>query len=148
MFGSVNGFFIDMRTESRTRRLCSAIDIMRKGYGMTDQELFDRVATHLLTQGEQSFDEGIGCAYRGENGKKCAIGCLIPDEWYSEDLEGNTVHQKVIREAAGIAESQLQLADALQACHDCGLVSEWRDTLRQIATGFGLSAACLDEVPA
>ncbi len=40
-----------------------------------------------------SFREGIiekdkMCAYRGNKGRKCAIGCLIPDEEYNESMEG------------------------------------------------------------
>lgn len=29
------------------------------------------------------------CAYRGEGGRRCAIGWLIDDLYYSTDLEGN-----------------------------------------------------------
>ena len=44
------------------------------------QTVFDRVATHLLTQNAQSLDIVDGeCLYRGEDGKMCAAGCLLTD---------------------------------------------------------------------
>lgn len=54
---------------------------------MTKQEVFDKVATHLLTQKKRSYDNG-SCAYRAKDGSMCAAGCLIPDEEYTPDLEG------------------------------------------------------------
>jgi len=54
------------------------------------QDVFNFVATHLFTQGEQAIDED-SCKYRvNEEGKtlSCAGGCLIPDAEYSLTLEG------------------------------------------------------------
>lgn len=55
---------------------------------MSDQEVFDIVATHLFAQGKRSLKVGaerIGtCAYRGADGLKCAIGILIPDAIYQK----------------------------------------------------------------
>ena len=34
---------------------------------------------------------GGQCAYRSEDGDKCAVGCLIPDSDYREAFEGTTV---------------------------------------------------------
>lgn len=55
------------------------------------QELFDRAVQGILTQGCPSFlvekSYGIpsgGCAYRGVNGSKCAIGHLLTDEQIKE----------------------------------------------------------------
>ena len=51
----------------------------------TSQEVFDVVAKHLLTQNAKSMDDPWDemCAYRGENGRRCAVGALIPDDLYS-----------------------------------------------------------------
>jgi hypothetical protein len=53
---------------------------------MTLQETFDKVCVHLLTQLQKSVfldsNGSMACAYRGPNGLKCAVGCLIPDELY------------------------------------------------------------------
>lgn len=53
---------------------------------MTDQQVFDTVLTHLRRQGMRSATLE-GCAYRGENGNKCAVGILIPDALYTESIE-------------------------------------------------------------
>jgi hypothetical protein len=48
---------------------------------MTKQEIFDKVAAHLLTQRRQSVNDCSGaCVYRSPEGLKCAAGCLIPDD--------------------------------------------------------------------
>jgi hypothetical protein len=54
---------------------------------MAEQEIFDRVAVHLLTQKVHSIN-GIGeCCYRGNNNTRCAVGCLIDDEEYHPDMK-------------------------------------------------------------
>ena len=59
---------------------------------MNSQEIFDKIATHLFTQGEQSAKKIGACLYRGPNGTSCAVGCLIPDEEYLLDMENKTVY--------------------------------------------------------
>lgn len=66
----------------------------------TPQQIFDQVATHLLTQGRrsgiESFDEfgaeDFNCYYRAPDGAMCAVGCLIAPETYSEVYEGFSAH--------------------------------------------------------
>jgi hypothetical protein len=65
----------------------------------TRQELFDYIATFLLKQGRGSLIadsknvsvtiKGPACAYRGDNGTMCAVGCIMPDDVYRPDLEGS-----------------------------------------------------------
>ena len=55
---------------------------------MTDQELFDKVVTHLRTQGKQSTGSHGGCMYRNAEGLTCAAGCLIPEEFDTAGIEG------------------------------------------------------------
>lgn len=40
-----------------------------------------------MNRGGCSYGERMGCAYRGNNGKKCAAGLLIPDEKYEPEFE-------------------------------------------------------------
>lgn len=62
---------------------------------LTPQEIFNKVALHLLTQSKRSVGTtesgGVKCAYRGDKGTKCAVGGLIDDEHYSYlfDREGH-----------------------------------------------------------
>jgi hypothetical protein len=60
---------------------------------MKNWELFDAVARHLLTQNAQSCSIGPngGCAYRGDQGRKCAVGFMIPDELMTPDIEGASI---------------------------------------------------------
>ncbi len=111
---------------------------------MTNQELFDRVATHLLTQGKRSVvREGCEeeCRYRDLDGLKCAIGCLIPDDMYSENLEGKNPGNIEVIKATGISYDQVSLAKRLQAIHDSYQPKYWRTELREIAAAWGISAA-------
>lgn len=59
------------------------------------QEAFETVVRGLYAQGGPSFDDlhhGPGiCKYRGAEGRKCAVGHLIPDEKYVPELECNIV---------------------------------------------------------
>lgn len=57
---------------------------------MTDQEAFEKAARHLLTQKKVAI-EGGKSLYRTSDGRRCAIGALIPDDEYSRDFEGETV---------------------------------------------------------
>ena len=100
------------------------------------QELFNRVATHLLTQNEQSMvrEDGPGgavyCKYRGPRGLKCAIGALIPDAAYRVQMEGERVTYDPIRVAAGIPE---KLTAELQIVHDHNEPWRWPSMLAYVA---------------
>ena len=84
------------------------------------QEIFDKVAAHLLKQGRPAREEDC-CRYRTTDGLSCAVGCLIPDELYSPSFEGSNA-SKVIRElyARGRADwrEHRDLLKELQWAHD------------------------------
>ncbi len=54
----------------------------------TPKDIFDRVSTHLLAQNAVSEDEYGSCRLRSPEGRKCAIGSLVRDDLYDEELEG------------------------------------------------------------
>lgn len=103
----------------------------------SEQEVFDYVIGHLVSQGRQSIDKKakggwVPCAYRGENGAKCAVGALIPDEIYDDGMEGSPVDmliEQFPRECVitGIIKHANLLID-LQKLHDDSRV--WRDNGR------------------
>ena len=120
---------------------------------MNLQEIFDEVATHLLTQNAKSVRHLPGllieCAYRGLNGMKCAIGCLIPDEQYHPGLENKTPITKEVHAALGFAYSPTYSVLGnrlltLQKIHDKHEPSEWLAELEAFAQTHGLSSAALD----
>jgi hypothetical protein len=112
---------------------------------MTDQELFDKVATHLLTQGKKAQDlVPVICRYKTDDGLKCAVGCLIPDELYSTDLEGCALCQphddfgkvdrlKRVLITVGIASQQFNMLAELQNIHDYQDAESWRFRLGDFA---------------
>ena len=72
---------------------------------MTDLEIFDFVAAHLLRQGKQSRCASAGslyhaCLYRNTDGTSCAIGCLIKDEFYDPEMEGTQIPDNPMAQAA------------------------------------------------
>lgn len=104
---------------------------------MTDQELFDKVRTHLLTQNDRSV-RGAVCLYRGPAGLKCAIGALIPDDRYDESLEGKLATQSAVLAAAGIEENSGFLVEKLQQIHDSYEPEQWAEQLAEVAKQFDL----------
>jgi len=61
----------------------------------SDKEAFLFIQKHLMTQGTDSRDNEGECSYRGHDDDghptMCAVGCLIKDEEYNEQLEGQLV---------------------------------------------------------
>lgn len=104
---------------------------------MSYQDIFDKVAKHLLTQGERSESGFIGCVYRTPNGMKCAIGCLIDDEIYTPEIEGKSVDQLSI--FTNLSEKKRDLLIFLQMVHDDYSVKEWSHELGRVASMFDLS---------
>jgi len=137
---------------------------------MDNQEVFDKIATHLFAQGKRSLillsrttyltgggvehSEMMGCAYRGEGGLKCAIGALIPDELYLPSFEGKRVGAVLTNSAelnnmfAGV---RRDLLDKMQEIHDNN--NNWlddglklRQNLEMVAKDYKLSPAILTDL--
>lgn len=122
----------------------------------TSQEIFDKVAVHLLTQKERSYRKPIsldvvglasGCLYRF-NGLKCAVGCLIPDEFYQESIETKTVTDLLDHGfLPEVSYQHVKLLQKLQRLHDNDPIGSWKDMLKDCANQYRLSAAILDSFP-
>lgn len=104
------------------------------------QTTYDIVRDHLMTQNAESLRDG-GCAYRGDDGKMCAIGIFIPENRYSPDLEGWSVSKAQARKMLdGVFAEDVTnsfLCD-LQAIHDGGQVDSWPGQLFDFAPRNGL----------
>jgi len=95
---------------------------------MTAQEIFDKVINHLLQQGgpalNYNYDDDHKCRYRSNNGLKCAVGCLIPDDQYDPLMEGMGVivtfpsSDPLNNWIAKYYEPHRHLLGALQSLHD------------------------------
>jgi len=108
---------------------------------MNRQEVFDKVAAHLLTQREKSKDS-YGCLYRSPDGLKCAIGCLIPDNLYDKAIENSPVDElpENILRFIGVEDSieDINFLTDLQIIHDDSLSENWREKLINFAEDKGL----------
>ena len=101
------------------------------------QAVFDKVVKHLLTQKRRSKDKKR-CAYRGEDGAMCAVGCLISDKAYDPEIEGFSISSLDVQEK--LAESGVPtyskmkfLLTDLQYIHDEASISLWKGHLRTLA---------------
>lgn len=104
---------------------------------MTQREIIERVTQHLLYQNSKSLLPNGHCAYRGQDGKKCALGTLIDCEHYNEGLEGLTVLDELVREALkksriDVDRLTLLVLEACQAIHDYASVEYWADYLTEL----------------
>ena len=118
---------------------------------MNNQEMFDTVVTHLLTQKVRSegptpeaaklrglmFNDN-SCLYRGPGGLKCAAGCLIPDDKYSESMEALAVDGLPFFNELCTTISQMMLLKKLQRIHDNDEPSNWEGYLRELANANNL----------
>ncbi len=120
---------------------------------MNKQEVFDKVANHLLTQNRKAINTGnlspyVKCVYRTKDGRKCAIGCLIPDDQYDPHIEGCSpnvnpdqavssggamLSKILISQLGELTEQDYQFLRELQFIHDTCEVQYWRDDLTRTA---------------
>lgn len=110
------------------------------------QETFDTVVKHLLTQNKRSEDRySTGCKYKTSTGLKCAVGCLIPDDKYSPEMEGSSTlfgQVKLLMEDLG---HDISLLGRLQGIHDSELVRFWPIHLTELASEFDLNDSILKD---
>lgn len=108
-------------------------------YAQVSQDLFTKVATHLLTQNARSLDETLIPAYRGLEGRTCAIGCLISDADYTLAMEAQCVTAGVVWSALRFPEALKGLLSYLQSIHDMTPVADWPETLAAAALIYNLT---------
>ena len=81
--------------------------------------IYDKLRLLFCPIKEESFE----CAYRGENGTKCAAGCLIEDEKYDNSMEGRAWfiedwNAATVTDKFNITHSHGALIRSLQIIHD------------------------------
>lgn len=112
-----------------------------------NQEVFDTVAKHLLNQGRISESPDGSCGYRGQDGMKCAIGVLIPDDLFREEMEGVTVEKLIpLYSDIGSLFSRVDtgLLNRLQLVHDTIDPYSWKQELRFLASRYDLNMFALE----
>jgi hypothetical protein len=105
-----------------------------------ETQLLDAIEDAMARQGwRRAVVNGGLCAYRTDDGRGCAIGCLIPAERYSERFEGAGMQlvrgesaaatnlRLEIFAAAGIHPSLMHIAATVQRVHDKAFTdAEWK----------------------
>jgi hypothetical protein len=126
-------------------------ELSREALKERDQSVFDTVVAHLRKQGKQSLSwprkaRAGRCCYRGPRGLRCAIGVLIPDEFYDKKFEGKTVSQLHCGERLGLPTDNIALLTCLQEAHDSynhwdmmGLTMSGEKFLAEIGEQFELT---------
>ena len=113
----------------------------------TLQQALDTVVSHLLNGGIRSVranpDQQFGgpsCLYRGDNGAKCFVGVLMPDDLYNptwDDPEGDPMSAQTLCEKGHIDSPDLAFAIALnklQSIHDLSM--NWDDGVKFNSFGW------------
>ena len=109
---------------------------------LTNQTAFNKVVKHLLKQGRAARDNDRVCRYRDyDSGRKCAIGCLIPNDEYKKSMEGSSIfglaEEGIL--PSSLKELNLELLDDLQHVHDYREPSTWLQQLGTVAVKYNLS---------
>lgn len=101
----------------------------------TAQEVFDQIATHLLTQNKKSETVGA-CVYKTQDGLRCAAGCLISDDEFKSEYNDKRWGYLV---NLGFAPSaHWSLIRSMQCIHDSYNPEYWREKLLYHAEKNGL----------
>ena len=104
------------------------------------QEAFDKIVEHSKLQQKSvkaSGTSGPLCRYRGDNGAKCFVGCLIKDEDYTSTFEEDTLTTVLV--SLNLVDDKDRVAiQRLQNIHDQHAPSEWERELRMFAKEYVL----------
>lgn len=110
----------------------------------TDEDVFEFVKNHLLTQGTKSGrDDIFGCVYysldpEGSIEANCAVGCLIAPQAYDDSIESESCDNGLVIDAIleslpnlKMNDSTIALLLALQMVHDIDSPDEWNSILSE-----------------
>lgn len=118
----------------------------------TAQDVFNQVATHLLTQKKRSTAMHANgdsfCVYRTDNGLMCAAGCLIANNEYKPmmdtclmvpDVSNCDTNWKQLIKQAMVPFNHGKMIRELQVIHDEVDVSGWKRRLILFAIDWELT---------
>lgn len=111
---------------------------------MTLQEAFDKIYTGLRGQewGQSVSIQTASCAYRGAEGRKCAIGFLIPDDKYLPEMDGTypwNVEQVMNYLKEDFTDDEILFLCRCQHIHDVHPYEEMKFHLEQLARDHNLT---------
>ena len=83
------------------------------------------------------------CQYYGPGGLMCAVGCLIPEEEYSSDFEGESV-EVIQAKVPTIYGLNLALLSDMQFVHDYDDIASWEKQFQELANHYNLTLPPLE----
>lgn len=92
---------------------------------MTEQQVFDRVATHLLRQGCRATNSSGFCVLINDNGCRCAVGSLVSDDPKFLNAPIGAAHPTVQYDLMKQGITCHLLLKQLQLLHDSKWAYEW-----------------------
>jgi len=114
---------------------------------MTRQQIFDHVVEHAREMPEKCQVDGtrqsaLQCVYRDGKGNACFVGSLIPEERYTPEIEGGSLHDQSL--ALDALEGVIELSDQpflkeLQIIHDCSIPPLWDEKFAIFAEEYNLT---------
>lgn len=113
------------------------------------QDIFTQARDHLLEQNCKSQKahphsgiKHLVCAYRGNNGTMCAVGCFISSEEYriEMDAKGDTSFGNLLAQGTfpTMAKDAAELLAKLQIVHDQHEPDTWTEKLLELAICYNL----------
>jgi hypothetical protein len=115
---------------------------------LNDQDLFDKVVTHVIKQGRPGM-QGHKCMYLTDDGLKCAAGCLIPDGHPA--LYQNSRWSDLTQRYEDLGEignsfliQELQFAHDAAAPSSTDFVNSFKFVAGKIADRYNLAKGALD----
>lgn len=123
---------------------------------MDRQQIFQLISDGLLAQGATSTRTVPATdgrrkltqmlAYRGDHGRKCAAGFLIPDILYRPEMEGHLFAYSVfdhVRTHMQISHDEVEFITHLQWVHDSCEPSAWREELAALGDRYSLDISTI-----
>ena len=104
---------------------------------MTKQTVFNKVVRFLRVQNKRAMN-GKVCAYRANDGSKCAVGCLISDKHYNPSIEGASLSALSHDDLPAYLSEHWDFLMELQDIHDCFLPDNWNDMWIRLAKKHNL----------
>lgn len=115
------------------------------------QAVYNQVRDHLLAQNKRSEqfspqNNETMCAYRGQDGLKCAVGVLIKDEYFRPTINSLNLESPQVLIALedslglpGISNDEIYFLNGLQTIHDLDCPTAWKTKLTEFALSHSLT---------
>lgn len=119
------------------------------------QDVFDVIAWRLLFQNARArAADGIKNLYRSPDGKRCAIGWIMPDDVYAPEFESKGIREIAAylaetdegKEFAAFVAAHVSMLCDLQGLHDAYRPDEWPNRLHLIAQKYDLSETVIERM--